>query len=543
MTTSLIAAKLTVPGTTQSSTFGDYLGEVVNARTMFGAQGLGDPDHDDTPALQAALDYCFGPYHAPHGGLTPHGPRLNKPLYIPPGFYYVNSPVASKAITGMGNDGSGKIRVTVASTAGLANEDTVYIRGATGTNFANYSYIIQDVTATTFVLSNSAWSGGHTWLGGGTVNVPALKTRAAGGLIFGSGRSSTFIVSRTQNAVCFGTNGFYKSKVDGISFNAALGGISFDLNSAGQDNIGCQSNYISNCGFGTEYLTCDYGLTIGMCQFMCSENTIFNCFVGSCDEAGIYIGNYNALSNAMYGGNIANCKRGIWNYTGSIPVIHGVAFQSQYRGDQIADIVISNATGAEGFTIIGCRTESYNFVQVGNEFSITIMGCGQGVQPTAGDGFFFDGSGYVTISNCTSTHGYITRDPNLILQNCNFSFANYLTHGSDNYRFLEVTPMRVTTQTGTTYLMQGADGGSKILFNNASPITVTLSGSGGFQLRPGSRIEVQQTGAGQVTFVGASGLTIRSRGGRLKLNGQYASAVLTCDVQNTTWTLEGDITA
>ena len=64
---------------------------------------------------------------------------------------------------------------------------------------------------------------------------------------------------------------------------------------------------------------------------------------------------------------------------------------------------------------------------------------------------------------------------------------------------------------------------------------MTLSGAGGFLLKPGSRIEVQQIGAGAVTFAGASGVTIRSSEG-LTLNRQYASAVLTCDGSDL-WTL------
>jgi polygalacturonase len=59
--------------------FADF--EPVSAKdSRFGA--VGDFATDDTAALQAALDHCFGSSDVPHG--TPNV-RQNKVLYIPPG--------------------------------------------------------------------------------------------------------------------------------------------------------------------------------------------------------------------------------------------------------------------------------------------------------------------------------------------------------------------------------------------------------------------------------------------------------------------------
>jgi len=57
----------------------------------------------------------------------------------------------------------------------------------------------------------------------------------------------------------------------------------------------------------------------------------------------------------------------------------------------------------------------------------------------------------------------------------------------------------------------------------------------------GTQITVIQIGSGQTTFVPASGVTISSAGGKLKLTGQYSTASL-IKRSNTLWYLFGDIT-
>jgi hypothetical protein len=104
--------------------------------------------------------------------------------------------------------------------------------------------------------------------------------------------------------------------------------------------------------------------------------------------------------------------------------------------------------------------------------------------------------------------------------------------------------MPVTEITDALYTIKEYDGGSKIRFNRGTPQKVTLlkSSDNSCRLGPGTVIEVQQIGAGKVTFAGARGVTINSRGGLLSLNGQYAAGTLMCDGVDT-WTLSGDIAA
>jgi len=518
---------------------------IVNVRD-WGATG--DGVTDDTAAIQAALDHAYGPFSTPHGGLADVGSDLydNKPVYFPAGQYLVRPPAGPWTVTGCADDGSnlwgggvGRIRLTVADTTGLSNNDTIFVRDVTGTTFANYSYAIQDVDATHVTLKLSQFNA--AWTGGGTFTRPALLTRASGGYIFGAGKGCTSIICDVDNAVCFGTNGWFFSRVEGLSFAAVGGGIAFDLNGDGDADfdIGLQSNKFADCNFGgIGGETIDYCLTIGMGQFMGSENTITDCFFGSADIAGIYIGNYNAISNTLYNGNIANCQVGVLMNGAVMPIISGTGFQNYQREDQV-DIQIVNATNTEGMTITGTRTESDNFLLTGPETTITMNGCGMG----GGTGYFHSGHAKLTMNGCSSSDGYIEGDgAYLIINNCKFTSSDYLTRGTENWAYVQINPMPITEQTGATYTITSTDGGSKIKFNRATGqvVTVLKNSDNSCRLTTGTKIEVQQTGAGQTTFANTSGITIRSSNG-LKLRAQYSCATLTCDGSDL-WTLSGDTT-
>jgi hypothetical protein len=65
----------------------DRFGDVVNAKEL-GAVGNGTTD--DTAALQACLDHCFGRAGRPNGTNRVHD---NKVLYVPPGRYKITAPL------------------------------------------------------------------------------------------------------------------------------------------------------------------------------------------------------------------------------------------------------------------------------------------------------------------------------------------------------------------------------------------------------------------------------------------------------------------
>lgn len=92
-------------------------------------------------------------------------------------------------------------------------------------------------------------------------------------------------------------------------------------------------------------------------------------------------------------------------------------------------------------------------------------------------------------------------------------------------------------QTGTTYTLQASDNGVVVTLSNASAITLTVPSGLGANFA----CMLIQIGAGQVTVV-ASGVTLNSYAGLVKLAGQHAAANLFAYVSNT-FNLSGNLSA
>lgn len=98
-------------------------------------------------------------------------------------------------------------------------------------------------------------------------------------------------------------------------------------------------------------------------------------------------------------------------------------------------------------------------------------------------------------------------------------------------------------QTGTTYTLAIADAGKLVTLNNAAGITLTVPTNGTVAFPIGTRIDLAQFGAGQVTLQGATvDVVIRSSESKLKLTGQYSGATLWKRSANV-WLLVGDLVA
>lgn len=95
-------------------------------------------------------------------------------------------------------------------------------------------------------------------------------------------------------------------------------------------------------------------------------------------------------------------------------------------------------------------------------------------------------------------------------------------------------------QTGTTYTLVSGDLNKLVTASNASAITVTVPPS---VYSANDVVNVQQIGAGQVTFAQGAGVTITSNGATStspKLRVQYSSASVICTASNT-FTIVGDL--
>lgn len=96
-----------------------------------------------------------------------------------------------------------------------------------------------------------------------------------------------------------------------------------------------------------------------------------------------------------------------------------------------------------------------------------------------------------------------------------------------------------TTVSGTSYTLLAADRGKLLNFTNAAGCAVTIP----LNLLTGqlasSVFYIRQAGAGQITFSGAGGVTLRNVNSQTKTQGQYAMCMLHQMADVNTWNLVG----
>ena len=98
----------------------------------------------------------------------------------------------------------------------------------------------------------------------------------------------------------------------------------------------------------------------------------------------------------------------------------------------------------------------------------------------------------------------------------------------------------INAQTGTTYTIAVGDSGKLITASNAAAITITVPPA---VFSQGEQINLQQIGAGQVTFAAGVGVTITSTGATSaapNLRAQFSAATVICTAANT-FTIVGDL--
>ena len=98
----------------------------------------------------------------------------------------------------------------------------------------------------------------------------------------------------------------------------------------------------------------------------------------------------------------------------------------------------------------------------------------------------------------------------------------------------------VSTATGTTYTPAVTDVNKLVQLSNANPITVTVPAS---VFSQGQQVNIQQTGAGQVTVQGDGTTTLTSTGASgpaPKTRVQYSAATIVCTSSNN-FTVIGDL--
>jgi hypothetical protein len=127
---------------------------------------------------------------------------------------------------------------------------------------------------------------------------------------------------------------------------------------------------------------------------------------------------------------------------------------------------------------------------------------------TASRALVSDGSGKVAVSSVTSTElGYVSGVTSAVQTQVDSKTAKLIT----------------TNRKTASYTLVLSDADKLVEMNVATANNLTVPAS---VFSAGQQILLAQYGAGQTTIVAGSGMTIRSNGGKLKLNVQYSGATL-----------------
>jgi Pectate lyase superfamily protein len=315
---------------------------VINPKEApFGAAG--NFATDDTAAIQAAVDACFGSASQPNGTAKVTSNRI---LYFPPGHYRVMSPIQLTKLHGGRILGSGRFVTKITNVAGGS------VFATNGCGFSHFEGMYLQSSGKTAPVFDLNWDG--------TPGGPALQSNTFFDILFDGGAT---------------------------------------------------------------------GIDIGAKGYMGSENIFINCLWIYSAEAGLKTSNFNACQNTIIGGDFQACNMGAWVQRGSICAILSVGFQLSRQWD----IRVDNSAD-DTLNIIGCRTESSNFVKVYNFVHASIQGC---TQSEAGAGGYFlqpDGCP-VTVERCVSVTGQIGLASNarLTVRGSSFGRTDWLQHFPLNY--------------------------------------------------------------------------------------------------------------
>ncbi len=146
---------------------------------------------------------------------------------------------------------------------------------------------------------------------------------------------------------------------------------------------------------------------------------------------------------------------------------------------------------------------------------------------TASRALVSDGSGKVAVSSVTSTElGYVSGVTSAVQTQVDSKTAKLITTNRQTASY--------------TLVLSDADKLVEMNVATANNLTIPLNSSVAFPT--GTQILLAQYGAGQTTIVATSGVTVRSNGGKLKLNVQYSGATL-IKIGTDEWYLFGDIVA
>jgi hypothetical protein len=148
------------------------------------------------------------------------------------------------------------------------------------------------------------------------------------------------------------------------------------------------------------------------------------------------------------------------------------------------------------------------------------------------------GSGNISVAPASGIDSTAIADGSVT--STEFQYINSLTSNAQTQIDSKTNKLVTANRQTASYTLALIDADKLVEMNvgSANNLTVPLNSSVAFAT--GTQILLAQYGAGQTTIVATSGVTIRSNGGKLKLNAQYSGATL-IKIATDEWYLFGDI--
>lgn len=168
-------------------------------------------------------------------------------------------------------------------------------------------------------------------------------------------------------------------------------------------------------------------------------------------------------------------------------------------------------------------------VGVGQDYSITVLDKITAIpgSATVGDRYLYASGFYAGVIEWEGTFwAYVLQNSAATVGTLVTAVKNNTTYRWNGTSWVTYTQQKVIdlslARKTDDYTLVAADNGQVVEMNKATANTLTVP-SGVFTA--GQQVLVTQYGAGQTTIAG-SGVTLRSDGGKLKINSQYSSATI-----------------
>lgn len=342
-------------------TFGPTLDGVVNVKTDHGA--VGDGVTDDTAAIQAAIDACFGAEAVPPsvGGFD--DPLQNSPLYFPAGTYRVTQSLRFVHVLGgvIFGDGSDVTRIVFDGNVPPNAFSSISFTGATNlVNVSNHGYVAGDRVQFYSATATGVYSGFMYYVLSSGLTTNAFKisyTNGGSEIDFADGTGFILVP-------LFDTNGFRASYIEGLCLDmgdgTVEGTVALNLDHKFQMG-GNQTN--GNRHYDVWVKNAYVGVLLGLNSNgnLSSEMSFYECKFHDCGYSGLRTTHFNALMEQCYNcefvrcGNLAAEIGAISAQAGSVQVNCGTTFEDS----AYADI---KAGGGEGYLMFQCNSTNSQII-------------------------------------------------------------------------------------------------------------------------------------------------------------------------------------